>query len=224
MRPIVEPTNKQRGRDADSATLPSFTYGEASRFHFFVRMMTKVAELDGDIVECGVGWGRSLIHLLSIMQAEEKIRNLWAFDSFEGFPEPTAEDASFRNPLKGEWKSDIRKIEAMLLEAGFSENFLRQRLIFVKGFFSDTLPSYRGAPIVFLHADADLYASYKDILANLYDRVVPGEVIVMDEYLNTWEHAKFPGARKAIDEFFEGKERIIRDEIYGKFYVIKGSS
>lgn len=220
----MEPKSQQRGRDADSAILPSFTFSEASRFHFFVRMIAKVEKLDGDIVECGVGWGRSLIHLLSIMQAEEKIRNLWAFDSFEGFPEPTAEDVSFRNPLKGEWKSDIRKIETMLGEAGFSGDFLRQRLIFVKGFFNDTLPSYRGAPIVFLHADADLYASYKDILENLYERVLPGGVIVFDEYLNTWEHAKFPGARKAIDEFFQDKEKIVRDEIYGKFYVVKGAS
>lgn len=217
-------TNIQAGRDAKSACLPLFTYGEASRFHFFMRMMAKVENFDGDIVECGVGWGRSLVHLLSNMQIEKKIRNLWAFDSFEGFPEPSAEDISFRNPLKGEWSSDIGKIEAMLNEAGFSKDFLRQRLIFVKGFFCDTLPSYHGAPIVFLHADADLYASYKDILENLYHRVVPGGVIVLDEYMNTWENAKFTGARKAIDEFFQDREKVVRDEIYGKFYVVKSGT
>ena len=75
-----------------------------------------------------------------------------------------------------------------------------------------------------LHADADLYASYKDILENLYHWVVPGGVIVLDEYMNTWENAKFPGARKAIDEFFQDRERVVRDEIYGKFYVVKSGS
>lgn len=216
--------DQDHGRTAQASSLPHLTYGEAARFHFFSRMIDRVKALDGDIVECGVGWGRSLIHLLALMQLEGKVRNLWAFDSFEGFPEPTSEDASFRNPRKGEWKSDIEKIEQMLMDAGFAKDFLRQRLVFVKGFFNETLPSYRGGPIVFLHADADLYASYKDILVNLYERVVPGGIIVVDEYLNTWEHAKFPGARKAIDEFFRDKEQIIRDEIYGKFYVIKSNS
>lgn len=215
-------TEQHCGRNAQTSSLPEFTYGEAARFHFFSRMMDRVAPLDGDIVECGVGWGRSLIHLLALMQLGGKIRNLWAFDSFEGFPEPTPEDSSFRNPRKGEWKSDIETIERMLTDAGFAKEFLRQRLVMVKGFFSETLPFYRGGSIVLLHADADLYASYKDIFANLYERVVPGGVIVVDEYLNTWEHAKFPGARKAIDEFFQDKELIVRDEIYGKFYVIKG--
>jgi hypothetical protein len=220
----MENPEHQRGRNAQTGSLPSFTFGEAARFHFFNRMIGRVASLDGDIVECGVGWGRSLIHLLALMQLEGKIRNLWAFDSFEGFPEPSAEDTSFRNPRKGEWKSDIETIERILSDAGFANDFLRQRLVLVKGFFSETLPSYRGGPIVFLHADADLYASYKDILENLYERVVPGGVIVFDEYLNTWEHAKFPGARKAIDEFFQDKEKIVRDEIYGKFFIVKGAS
>lgn len=214
-------TEQHCGRNAQTSSLPDFTYGEAARFHFFSRMMDRVAPLDGDVVECGVGWGRSLIHLLALMQLGDKIRNLWAFDSFEGFPEPTPEDSSFRNPRKGEWKSDIETIERMLTDAGFAKEFLRQRLVMVKGYFSETLPCYRGGPIVLLHADADLYASYKDIFANLYERVVPGGVIIVDEYLNTWEHAKFPGARKAIDEFFQDKEQIVRDEIYGKFYVIK---
>jgi hypothetical protein len=156
------------------------------------------------------------------MHKTEKVRNLWAFDSFEGFPEPTKEDISFRNPKKGEWRSDIRSIEKMLHDAGFSDEYVRQRLIFVKGYFEDTLSDYRGAPIAFLHADADLYESYRSILERLYDHVLPGGVIVFDEYRNTWEHEKFPGAAMAIDEFFEGKERIVRDGLFGKFYVVKG--
>jgi hypothetical protein len=185
-------------------------------------MYEQIYGLDGDIVECGVGLGRSLIHLLSLMSLEERIRNLWAFDSFEGFPEPSPEDQSFRNPKKGEWNSNVESIEKMLVSGGFSVDFLRQRLIFVKGFFNETLPQYKGGPIALLHADADLYASYRDIFDNLYDRVVSGGVIILDEYLNTWEHAKFPGAKKAIDEFFQDKEKIRRDPLYGKFYVIKG--
>lgn len=210
------------GRSSERSLIQSFTYEEAVRFDFFSRMYSKIQNETGDIVECGVGWGRSLVHLLSILKMHGQLRTLWAYDSFEGFPEPSPEDASIRNPQKGEWKSDLHDIERMLLnEAGFSRAFLRQRLVFVKGFFENTLPSYSGKEIALLHVDVDLYNSYKTVLQELYPRVIKGGVILFDEYKNTWEREKFPGAEKAIDEFFNGDVHPVRDEYSGKFYLIK---
>ena len=53
-----------------------------------------------------------------------------------------------------------------------------------------------------LHLDCDLYESYLTCLNNLYKNVVNKGVIVFDEY---YSH-KYPGARIAIDEFFEDKK------------------
>ena len=49
-----------------------------------------------------------------------------------------------------------------------------------------------------LHLDCDLYESYKISLTNLYDKVVAGGIIMFDEY----DDQRWPGARRAIDEFF----------------------
>jgi len=210
------------GRNATTAEMPNFTFSEAARFHFFMRMIQLVEKIEGDIVECGVGWGRSLLHLLYLIQLEAKDRNVWAFDSFEGFPEPTAEDRSERNVKKGEWRSDIKLIQKMLSEAGLTEDFLKSKLIIIKGFFDESLKNYRGGKIALLHIDVDIYKSYVSVLNQLYDKIEKGGIIIFDEYINTNEIIKFPGAKKAIDDFFTGREEIIiRDKIYGKYFAVK---
>ena len=60
-------------------------------------------KIDGDIIECGVGRGVSLFTMGNISNLIGLDRKLYGFDSFEGFPEPTQEDRSYRNPQKGEW-------------------------------------------------------------------------------------------------------------------------
>lgn len=60
------------------------------------------------IVECGVGRGRSLISILSpenyfSLKNSRSRRNIYALDSFEGFPEPSIQDKSSRNSTKGDW-------------------------------------------------------------------------------------------------------------------------
>ena len=67
----------------------------------------------------------------------------------------------------------------------------------IKGFFEDTLPKVGDelSPIAMLHMDADWYASTKVILDNLYDRVVGGGVIQIDDY-GHWD-----GCREAVHEF-----------------------
>ena len=67
----------------------------------------EVQDVKGDIVECGVGRGRSLITLSAINKLTSVLegcgeRKIFAFDSFQGFPEPTFNDKSPRNPKKAE--------------------------------------------------------------------------------------------------------------------------
>ena len=45
-----------------------------------------------NIVECGVGAGESLSYLSLVTQIMKINKKIWAFDSFEGFPEFTEED------------------------------------------------------------------------------------------------------------------------------------
>ena len=74
----------------------------------------------------------------------------------------------------------------------------------------------------FLHLDVDLYQSYIDCLDALYERVVSGGIIAIDEYLNGIEYPKYPGGFKALEVFLKDKnDDICRDLKTGKYYIVK---
>lgn len=66
----------------------------------------------------------------------------------------------------------------------------------VVGSFRDSLPAFLAShhgPASFIHMDCDLYSSTKCVLEILGERVVPGTIIVFDEYHNYpgWEHGEY---------------------------------
>lgn len=211
----------QAGHAQAASLMPELNLAEAVRFHYFTDVFRQIADLDGDVVECGVGWGRSLLYLSLLTRIENKGRKVWGFDSFEGFPDPSEHDRSPRSPAKGEWKTDLLSVQKLLTASGLDEVFVRSQVTLIKGFFEESLPRFTGARIALLHADADLYESYKTIYDQLFDRVVPNGVIMFDEYRNTFEQLKWPGASKAIDEFFLPRAELRRDSGSGKYYAIK---
>lgn len=209
--------------DPIKAKFPLTNLHHMRRFLYQTRLLDQIRVVAGDLVECGVGHGFSLLFWAIVTFYEgPPSRHLWGFDSFEGFPEPTPEDAGPRHPQKGEFAVSLEDVEKLLLFAGLPQAWLDARVTLVKGYFEDTLPKYSGGQIALLHADADLYASYKTILTELYPQVVPGGLVVFDEYMGTWDHERWPGAKKAIDEYFAGQDVSIRcDEAYGKYYLVK---
>ncbi|MBI3087359.1 MAG: class I SAM-dependent methyltransferase [Candidatus Omnitrophica bacterium] len=202
---------------------PRLTYTHASRLLYFKRLFDLVSDVEGDVVECGVGRGNSLALLAFLVKEEAHKRHLWAFDSFEGFPEPSSEDASVRHPKKGQWgRTGVRLVEQILLDSGLDLAFVRSHVTLVKGFFEDSLPKYAGGPIALLHLDVDLYDSYRTALTRLYPHVAVGGVVLFDEYMGTVEHLHFPGAQKAIAEYFGSRlSQIRQDRQTGKYYLIK---
>lgn len=189
-------------------------------FLYFKEMYDLIAEVDGDIVECGVGYGDSLYKLSCLVYYDGKRRRIYGFDSFEGFPEPSDEDRSPRNPRKGDWKvSTVEKIYQVLMN-GIERDFVRDNVILVKGFFDESLRNYEGEKIALLHLDVDLYRSYKVTLEYFWPRVAQGGVVLFDEYRNSLN--RFPGASKAIDEFFgDQASQIQYNERVNRYYILK---
>jgi hypothetical protein len=71
----------------------------------------------------------------------------------------------------------------------------------VKGKVEDTIPRAAPKQIALLRLDTDWYESTYHELKHLYPRLVPGGVLILDDY-GHWE-----GARRAVDQYFE-EERI----------------
>ncbi len=156
-------------------------------------------DLEGNFVECGVAAGGSSALLATVMRRTgRRSRRLFACDTFAGMPEPGAVDthrgihAEATGWGTGTCSAPLESLLALCATLG-----VRDLLVPVQGLFEETLPARRTeiGPIALLHMDGDWYSSTMAILENLYDAVVPGGRIQIDDY-GHWE-----GCRKAVEEF-----------------------
>src|SRR3989344_8457746 len=111
-------------------------------FFYLNKLYGRIRHLHGDVVECGVGRGRTFLFIAFMVEDEGAGRTLWGFDSFAGFPQPTAEDISPRNPQAGEKKSDRETVLWMLRDAGITAEFLREGGRLIPGVFETSLRMY----------------------------------------------------------------------------------
>jgi hypothetical protein len=159
--------------------------------------------LDGDVIECGVWRGGGCIFMAGYFLAHGmQGRRVFVADSFEGLPSPShAADA----------KLDLSKSRfpelAVSLET-VRENFNRYGLdcsnvCFLRGWFKDTLPAAPVDRIALLRLDGDLYESTMDALNALFDKVVKGGIVIVDDY------GAIEACRLAIDDFFSGREETV---------------
>jgi hypothetical protein len=152
-------------------------------------------QINGSFVECGVCNGGSA-GILSWVARHNRNRRIWLFDSWEGMPEPTASDISSFGALgkKGiALGSEIRTRELLFGKLALRTDNIR----LVKGWFNDTIIPQKEAisDIALLHLDCDWYESVKYCLNELYDRVVQGGYVFIDDY-GDWK-----GCKMAVDEF-----------------------
>jgi len=189
-----------------------------TRFMHFQHLLKALHDVEGHIVECGVGPGLSLFDFAMVSQAIGKGRHMYGFDSFEGLPDPTPSDGPWNVRSGGLFSYSVRHVQDELRLAGLKEEFIGAHITLIPGPFSATLPRYDKGPIALLHIDVDLYDSYRTVLENLYDYVVPHGIIAFDEY----RQEPWPGATAAIDEFFSDKaEKPQRSELADRYYIVK---
>ena len=142
--------------------------------------------IEGHYLEFGVYKGGTIRFLASRLQK----RVIHGFDSFEGLPE------SWGGFNLGRSAFDVQgKLPRV------PDNVRLHR-----GWFENSLPPWlkdNSGPVAFLHIDCDLYSSTQTIFNLLSDRIVPGTVILFDEYFNfpNWENHEF----KAFQEFVAKK-------------------
>jgi hypothetical protein len=128
-------------------------------------------------------------------------------------------DRDEATPITGKdyWATPPETVMQVLKDGGISDKTLLDYVRLKKGWFTETLKTYEGQ-IAILHLDCDLYDSYKISLETLYNKVVPNGLIMFDEY----NDKRWPGASKAIDEFFADKpEKVVSHHNYQMKYYVK---
>jgi O-methyltransferase len=85
-----------------------------------------------------------------------------------------------------------------------------------KGFFEQTLPRFQPPPIAVLRLDADWYSSTAICLEHLWDAVMPGGIVLLDDYYH-WE-----GCSRAVHDFLSrrGAPEVVRQGRLGRVAFI----
>ena len=150
----------------------------------------KEVTVDGHWCEFGVRQGRSLNWLIDAYPGQV----IHAFDSWEGLPE--------------EWNHGTGIVAGMSCDPPVVPDHIQLH----KGWFKDTLPVWKQEhtdTIGFLHMDADIYSSTKEVLVSLNNQIVPGTVITFDEFCNfrlsgkmrKWQDQGFLALVEWLDEY-----------------------
>jgi O-methyltransferase len=163
---------------------PRFTMVANSNLIDLYRLVQEANKLGlpGDIVECGV-WNGGSAAMMGVASAEGQYarpRVMWLFDSFQGLPCPTERDGDLeRKSYFADWNiGDPEKVKQIFGKLGLGLENVR----IVPGWFEVTLTTVPMQTIAVLHIDADWYDSVKTVLEVLYDKVVPGGFIILDDY------------------------------------------
>jgi hypothetical protein len=150
----------------------------------------------GDLIECGLWRGGSAVFMRGMLAAfDVRDRVVWAADSFQGLPTPeAAPDVAFGLDLSRE-KFPMLAVDLDTVRRAFeAHGLLDDQVRFLPGWFKDTLPSAPIERLALLRVDGDLYSSTREALEALYDRVVPGGFVIVDDYF-------LPNCRQAVDDF-----------------------
>ena len=192
------------------------------RFLAHWELYKKVMDLPGSILEMGVSRGVSFFSFykfLEITHPSDTGRRVYGIDSFEGLTDFSDKDgqetegAVAADRKLGGWSAGPVEGElTSLVDLHNADNILaRERIKIIKGRVQDALPTLlNGTPglrFSLVHFDMDLYEPTKFALDAIWDFIVPGGVLVFDEYaVVPWE-----GETRAVDEF--RKERGISSKM-----------
>jgi hypothetical protein len=222
-RSVNRTLRKRLGVEVVPARTPSVSLHDEwfARLLHFNGLIESISGVNGDIVECGVADGSSLAAFASLLKANRQDRRVWGFDSWAGLPAPSQADLGDASIATGGMfsYSSTKRVRDELFAYGITEEEIARKVTLVPGLFSETLPRYDGR-VALLHIDADLYQSYLDCLENLWPRVEVGGVVAFDEY---GEPEAWPGAQRAVDEFFATRSgqvsELHHDEPSGKWWL-----
>ena len=184
----------------------------------------EAADRPGDIVEAGCALGGSAIVLAA---EKDRARALRVYDVFGLIPPPSprdGEDVQRRYEVITSGRSTgiggdryygyeddlLCTVRANFARHGLAPDTWNVHLH--PGLFDQSLHPPGGVALA--HIDCDWYESVTTCLERIVPRLVPGGVLVIDDY----EH--WSGARAAVDDFFAGRPGF-RFEQWSRLHIVR---
>jgi hypothetical protein len=151
------------------------------RHQLFAYVLSKIPQ-DGLLLEFGVYKGDSINRLAGLMPQ----RHWYGFDSFKGLPEA--------------WTPGARA-GAFAVQSRVPP--VRKNVTLIRGFFENSLPPFvvqhKDEQVAFMHIDCDLHSATRTVFETMGDMLMPGCIVVFDEYFNypDWKNGEY----KAFAEY-----------------------
>jgi O-methyltransferase len=155
-----------------------------------------IKNIPGDLIETGVWRGGACILMRAVLHAYHVAdRLVWVADSFAGVPAPDPEHYPADEESDYHTFEDLR-VPIDTVRRNFEKyGLLDDRVVFLKGWFRNTLATAGIQRLALLRLDGDLYESTIIALNALYDKLSPGGYVIVDDY-----HV-VSGCKKAIGDF-----------------------
>ncbi|HPI78703.1 MAG TPA: TylF/MycF/NovP-related O-methyltransferase [bacterium] len=190
----IDAEAREGGRDWPSDAETMVGLKRLDNISFCVKQILKDG-IPGDFLETGV-WrgGASIFMKAALVVYGGRDRTIWVADSFEGLPKPDVE----KYPKdKGDmhWTFDNLRVSLEEVRGNFERyGLFDDNIKFLKGWFSDTMPSAPIEKLALLRADGDMYGSTMDVLEPMYPKLSKGGFLIIDDYA-------LEGCRAAVHDY-----------------------
>lgn len=173
--------------------------GNLARTMVIADLLRETAEVPGDIAEFGIWRGATTMLMAKLVKMWEPqgSRVIHGFDSFEGLTEFSAKDG-VAVEHQGAYRGNRDQLEDMM-DLYEMDGLVRLH----QGYIENTLPLFLeenpAQSFSLMICDTDLYESTRVILESGHERMMPGGLIVFDE----WNSEIYPGEGLAANEFLK---------------------
>ena len=223
IRGLMDLTDQERS--IISAASP-YTMTSHERMASLVESTKFIVEnnIEGDIVECGVWRGGSMMIIASVlMSLGDTSRSLYLYDTYQGMPAASDDDLDFAGNAASARLLEMAQSKENWCEASledvqqnlFSTGYPSDKIHFIKGKVEDTIPARIPQQLALLRLDTDWYASTKHELTHLYPLLNSSGILIIDDY-GHWQ-----GAKKAVDEFFKDSRTFLHRIDYTGRLIVK---
>lgn len=215
-----DPAFRAALKEADSSTGANqyeSPDGISWRYHTLIWAARTCLQLPGDFVECGVFRGDMTWMITQLVDVGHAGKKFYLYDTFAGFDQKysSGDDFAQSPELYGFLDQEYRASD---IEEQVRRRFRDEPYVVItKGVVPDILRQIAPERIAFLHLDMNSPMAEAGALEVLFDRVVPGGVIIFDDY--GWKrHQK---QKESADRFMAGHDHVVLELSTGQGLVIK---
>ena len=151
------------------------TLVDVYRLYELWQLVEQVAPLDGDILEVGVWQGGSGCLMAARTRLDRTGATVYLCDTFEGVVKAGSSDSEYKGGEHAD--TSPQKVADLVQELDL------HNVRVIKGVFPDeTGEEVESRALRLVHIDVDVYESARDVFDWAWERIVPGGVVVFDDF------------------------------------------